>query len=321
MNVASSDLVIKNLFQNAQKIAVASHIRPDGDAVGSLLGLGNALIAAGKDVQLVLQDGVPSDQTNLPGAELVKRKVDGDVDLFIAVDCSDLARLGTVLGDRMVDLNIDHHITNINFAKVNFVLPEAAATCEVIASHLACWGLPLNKNSATCLLAGIITDTIGFRTSSTTSTTLRLAADLVDQGIDLYQVYYDNLVKKPLRSIRLWQKGLSGLQKVDRLIYTVLSLADKKSIGYDGNDDADLINIMNSIEDVDIAIVFVQLSKNIVKVSWRSRPGFDISRVAIKFGGGGHPAASGAEIAGELDEVVSRVVAASAQVLSSVENI
>ena len=125
---------IKNIIGEANKILITSHIRPDGDAVGSLLGLGLALLAAGKEVQMVLADGVPAPFKHLAGSEWITKRTKGEVDISIVLDCSDLQRVGaTIKGDEVPTLNIDHHITNLNFAQFNLVNPETPSTAEILA--------------------------------------------------------------------------------------------------------------------------------------------------------------------------------------------
>ena len=174
---------IRQEIEAAQRVMVASHIRPDGDAVGSLLGMGLAMIAGGKDVQMVLQDGVPHNFRHLAGSEQVLSKPNGPVDLTIVLDVSDLPRLGNVLDAYGVpDINIDHHFTNEGFARRNLVESDAAATAEVIARHLNAFGLPMTEAVANALLTGLITDTIGFRTANVSPGTMRIVADLMEAG-------------------------------------------------------------------------------------------------------------------------------------------
>lgn len=303
-----SSKTIKKFLHQASRVVITSHIRPDGDAIGAVLGMGTALQEAGKHVQVVLADGLPAVFRHLPGSKLVSRKIEGDYDLSVVLDCSDLQRTGGVLGDRKPEINIDHHVTNLEFGEVNLVEPEAAATCEILAENLPEWGFTISQPAAALLLAGIVTDTIGFRTSNTRPHTLRCAADLMELGASLSEVYYHNLLRQSYEAAGLWGKGLARLQRQDRLVYTSLSLEDKQQIGYNGNDDADLINLLSTIDDADIAVIFVELNGGIVKVSWRAQPGFDVSQIAVKFGGGGHLAAAGAQIPGTLEEVTKIVL-------------
>lgn len=315
MDLEASNTINEYLHQ-ANRVVITSHIRPDGDAVGAVLGLGTALQEAGKQVQVVLADGLPAVFRHLPNSKLVSRKMQGEYDLAVVLDCSDLQRTGEVLGGRKPEINIDHHVTNLDFAQINLVQPEAAATCEILAACLPGWGFTVSQPAATLLLAGIVTDSIGFRTSNTRPQTLRCAADLMELGAPLSEVYYHNLLRQSYEAAGLWGKGLARLQRQDRLVYTSLSLDDKHQIGYNGNDDADLINLLSTIDDADIAIIFVELNGGIVKVSWRAQPGFDVSQIAVKFGGGGHLAAAGAQIPGTLEEVIKIVLDTTASMAS-----
>ncbi len=308
---------IRQEFQNAQTILIVSHIRPDGDAVGSLLGLGLALQEAGKQVTMVLSDGVPASFRQLPGANQVLRKSPRKpVDLAVVVDCSDLLRTGTALGERVPDINIDHHITNLNFARVNLVCPDAQATCGILAENLEAWGLAVSEKIAKALLTGLVTDTIGFRTSNVTANTLRLAAWLMDHGANLADLYNRAIVRRSFEAAQYWGQGLSHIQRSGRMVWTALCLKDREIASYNGNDDADLVNVISAIDESDIGLIFVEQTNDHVKVSWRAQPGWDVSQIALQFGGGGHPAAAGADIPGTMEEVQSRVLAATRQILA-----
>jgi phosphoesterase RecJ-like protein len=164
----------------------------------------------------------------------------------------------------------------------------------------------------------LITDTLGFRTSNMTSHALRLAADLMDHGLDLPDLYRRVLLTRSFEATRMWGVGLGQIERKHGVAWTSLSQTDRTTAGYAGKDDADLINILAAIDDIDIAVVFVEQSgkpteaypEGHVKVSWRAQPGWDVSQLAVAFGGGGHPAASGADIPGGLDEVRQAVLTA-----------
>ncbi len=301
---------IPQMFERAHRILIVSHVRPDGDAVGSVLGLGLALQAVGKEVQMVLTDGVSSSFRHLYGSEQIVRKKTGEHDLTIVVDCSDLLRTGGVLDGKTPDLNVDHHITNLNFASINLVVPEAVATCSILSEYLPKWGLPVTPAVAEALLTGIVSDTLGFRTSNVTSEALREAANLMDIGANLSQLYHQALVRRSYTAARYWGQGLTKLQHEGRLVWTALTLEDRAAAGYTSNDDADLVNVISAIDESDVSVIFVEQKGNRVKVSWRAEPGWDISAIALEFGGGGHAAAAGADIVGSLETVIERVLIA-----------
>jgi len=158
----------------------------------------------------------------------------------------------------------------------------------------------------------MVTDTIGFRTSNVSPDVLRVAAGLMEHGADLSAVYYSALVQHSYPAVCYWGAGLSRLQSESGLVWTSLSLADRRAVGYKGRDDADLINVLSTIEEAEIAIVFIEQSAGRVKISWRvcgqASTGLDVSVVAQIFGGGGHRAASGAEVDGSLEDVQANVL-------------
>lgn len=313
------DEKIHERIQKAQHIGLTTHIRPDGDAIGSLLGMGLALEVAKKDVQMVLRDGVSQTFRHLAGNDQIKRAFETDCDLYIALDCSDLRRTGGVLGDKPVGISIDHHITNENFGELNFVCPDAVATAAILAEKLPAWGLSINRDIASALLTGILSDSIGFRTSNTTPQSLRLAANLMDQGANITELYNKALLNRSYEATSYWGCALSRMQREGTLVWTSLTLADRKLSGYQGNDDADLTNVLSSIDPLDIAVLFVEQKPDQVKVSWRARAGLDISPLATSFGGGGHPAASGADINGSLEEVQAFVLDSTRKYLQQIK--
>lgn len=301
---------IKERLAAADKVVIASHVRPDGDAIGSLLGLGLALRNAGKSVQMVLADGVPSSYKYLEGSELIEKEPRGNHDTFITVDCADFKRTGKVFEQSsQPDINIDHHVTNERFGKLNLIEAEAVATAAILTRHLPAWGLGINQSIAGALLTGIITDTLGFRTSNTTADALRLAATLMETGVDLHEIYMRSLVRKTFPAAKFWGAGLSSLEGKHGIVWGTLTVEDRKSAGYGGNDDADLINLISAIDGYRVGMVFVEQNNNHVKISWRAlAPGIDVSPVAQYFKGGGHAAAAGAEIEGGLLEVQREVI-------------
>ncbi len=330
---------IRKALQEAERVLLVSHIHPDGDAVGSLLGMGLALEAAGKQVEMVLSDGLPGTFRHLSGSDKIVKKADGLFDFTVVLDCSDLLRAGDVFGSMAgketrvedeskageshltrPDLNIDHHITNLNFARYNLVEPDAVATSELLALKLPALGLPITAPVAEALLTGMITDTIGFRTNNMTPRALRVAANLVEAGANLPDLYQRSMNQRSFSAARYWGQGLVSLQREDRIVWTSLTLDDRRQAGYPGRDDADLVNILASVAEAEVAVIFIEQSDGTVKVSWRSQNQKDVSEIALMFGGGGHRAASGAEIEGSLPDVQKRVLDATRKLFELEKN-
>ncbi len=301
----------------AQRVLAITHILPDGDAVGSLLGFGLAVRALNKEVVLACADSIPDTFRFLAGAGDITAKPAGEFDLIVSLDASDLSRLGAI-GERLPrrpDLLFDHHVTNLGFAEVNLLDTAAASTAELVAEHLEALGLPLDARIAECLLTGLVTDTLGFRTSSTTAKTLLLAHRLMAAGADLHRISELSLHKRSFQAVRLWAEGLARLKLADRIVWASLPLEARQASGYNGSGDADLINVLTTVREADVAIVFTERADGKVKISWRASPRYDVSQLAVAFGGGGHEPAAGAEVPGSLAEVEARVIAATQNML------
>ena len=308
---------IRNRIQAAQRVLVTSHVRPDGDAIGSSLALALALLDAGKQVQVVLSDGIPANFKQLPGADMVRTKAEGEFDLIVSVDCSDLKRIGDALdGYHAPDIIIDHHVTAEGFGTLNLIEPEAVATASVLTRHMREWGLTITMPIAANLITGLVTDTLGFRTSNTSPESLRQTADLMELGVDMSALYYRSLVRRTFVEAKYWGAGLSSLERADGIIWATLTIADRKASGYTGLDDSDLINIVSSIDDAEIALMFVEQNSRKTKVSWRGlKPHVDVSQIARQYNGGGHRAAAGAELSGSLSEVREKILEATRKIL------
>jgi phosphoesterase RecJ-like protein len=309
MNKEALEQACKKIEQ-AGRVMVCSHTRPDGDAIGSVLALGQALQDAGKFVQMVLEDGVPSALRFLPGSEKIVNLPEGSFDLVVVVDSSNVDRVGAVLDEvDQVDLNIDHHPDNTMFAQINLVKSVAVSTTQILTDLLPQFGLTISPAVAANLLTGMITDTIGFKTDNMQPEVLRKAAELYELGADLPVLYHNAVAAKTFEAARYMGAGLSQLSRQNGLVWTTLTLENRKHTNYPGRDDADLVNIISAIDSADVALIFVEQTPNQVKVSWRTRSlEIDVSKVAHQFGGGGHRAAAGAMIEGSLQAVQEDVV-------------
>jgi phosphoesterase RecJ-like protein len=319
MKISKSDLTeARERIAQAEKILVVSHVKPDGDAVGSVLGIGNALIDAGKQVEMVLEDGMSARYKFMSGSKKIKKKMSIEPDLVIAVDCGDRQRFGKIDDEiKEVDINIDHHPTNTKFARVNLVDSVAASTTQILAKILPALDLVITPPIAEVLLTGIITDTIGFRTISTNADALRTAAELLDLGLDMHDIYQKSVTGKSFVSVKYWGAGLSKIQKDGQVAWTTLTEVDRNATGYRGRDDADLVNLLSSINEVSVILTFIEQNAEEVKVSWRAKKGYDVSKLAENFGGGGHIAAAGANIAGTMDEVTKSVLEATQELFNN----
>jgi phosphoesterase RecJ-like protein len=297
----------------AQRPLLVTHVDPDGDAIGSLLGLGWALRRLGKTPVLCASDGVPPRYAFLPGADEVVTKPDMAADLIISLDCADMGRLGLTIDDLAVfankpSLNLDHHVTNTAFAHVNLIDPSAASTAEVVLEVVDALGVPLDPQIATCLLCGVVTDTLGFRTSNVSPRVLERAARLMNAGGPLAQIIEQALNNRPYSGLCMWAAGLGTMQCQDGLIWAHLSRAARKRCGPVAGAETGLVNFLLSAQEAQVAVLFTEREDGAVDVSMRAKPEHDISRVATALNGGGHPQAAGCSLPGPLDEAEAKVL-------------
>jgi phosphoesterase RecJ-like protein len=315
-----TDITAANsLLASAGRVQILTHLAPDGDAIGSLLGLSWALRAIGKATVPVCVDGCPDTFRFLPGSQEIVRKADPGADLTVFVDCADQSRAGKP-GEtlpRQPDINFDHHITNPLFARLNFVDAGMTATSELLFNLLPGLGLPLTQPVAECLLCGLVSDTLGFRTSNTGPRALAAAQSLLAAGADLPSIYDRALNRRSTAAVRLWGQALAQVDVTDGIAWTAIPQSMKQVAGYNGRGDADVINVLSTIEEARIFIVMTENGEGHVKISWRARPGLDVARIAQVFGGGGHVSAAGATVAGTLIDVQTKVLDATRAVMGA----
>ena len=302
------------LIREAQQPLLICHVAPDGDALGSLTGLSHALRHAGQSPIAACPDPVPSGFDYIPGIESVVQDVGDFFDLVIALDCSDPDRLGHFPElphfDQHPLVNIDHHVTNVNFGDLNVVDSQASSTAEVVLKLLDELPVDLDKPMATSLLVGIVTDTRGFRTNNVTPRVMEAALRLMEAGASLPYVSQHGLDRRPLGAIRLWAEALSSLRFEDGVVWCSIPLAMRHRAGYQGGGDAGLASFLLSADEADVSLVFVEQNTGEVDVGLRAMPGFDVAQLALGFGGGGHALAAGFETEGPLEEAEDRVLGA-----------
>jgi len=304
------------LVQAAQRIIIITHISPDGDAIGTLLGLGHALHEAGKTVTMVVDEGVPSTLAFLPGAETIQSQLSNvEADLIIAVDCGDESRMGNAgkqarqLKKPLIDL--DHHWSNTKFGDVNLVDAMWAAAAEGVLDWLDAMHLEISATVAQCLLGGIVTDTLCFRTNSTTIDTLGKAQRLMGCGGNLTFIVQHTVGRMATSTIRLWAVVMPTVRIEDHVIWAKVDLAARKIVGNDGNSDlkdGGLVSVLVQADEAYVSCVLHEKGGNKVELSFRAVPVFDVAAVATSIGGGGHKLASGATVNGTLAEVEARVI-------------
>jgi phosphoesterase RecJ-like protein len=294
---------------------ISTHVSPEGDALGSALALAHALRGLGKEALVVNRDPVPRLLDFLPSQGLFRQvsRVEGEHDLLVVVDCGDLERTA-LFNERRPPLvvNIDHHITNKQFGGINWVEPDAAATAEMIAELLGAMGVPVTSEIALCLFTALLSETGSFRYSNTTPRVFRLAAELAERGVQPAEVAQKIYERNTLPRLKLLGALLERLElNADRTVAWVTIPAELFArTGTTAEDAEDFVNYPRSLEATQVAMLIRDAGPGLVKVSFRASGPVDVSAIASQFGGGGHRKAAGCTVAGGIEEVRAKVVAA-----------
>jgi phosphoesterase RecJ-like protein len=316
---------IGRALREHDRFAVLSHVRPDGDALGSQLALALSLKQLGKDVRVWNEDGMLEKYSFLPRAELLSKppSTPEDVDVAVALDTAIQNRLGIALPavrSAKIWINIDHHLSNPGYGDLVYVDPTAPATGEIIFGLIKSQGLPFDRDIAENLYAAISTDTGSFQYPQTSADTFEIAAALIRAGLDvgrLSEQLYENfprrrleLLRELLRTMRFEQGG--------RVASFSLSLKTAVGLGVLPEDNEGLIDHLRAIRGVIIAVFFEELDDDKVRISMRSKSdAVDVCAICQKFGGGGHTRAAGARVRGALHEVEKKVLEAICDVVKS----
>ncbi len=309
-------------IKTARTILAISHIAPDGDAVGSLLGISETMRALDKDVTAVIDDGAPPELRFVPGSGTILPSIDaGEFDLMITVDSSDLERIGVAGAYGMANsrkvINLDHHPTNTRYGDINLVVPDAVAAAEIVFDLVNYIGCQLTESAACALLTGLVTDTQGFRISATNDRTLEIARALMQKGASLSKIMAQTLNRRPYQEVVLWKLVFPSVAISDGLIHAAITRDNISQAGLDVMTDGGLVSHLVNVDQAKVSIVFKELPDNQVEVGFRSKPGYDVASLAVQLGGGGHTQASGCTMDGTLAQVRSRVIPLAHQVISA----
>lgn len=302
------------------EVAVVSHIRPDGDAIGSTLALGLALQGMGKRVHMWNADGAPARYAFLQGAEQITRPpaaLPKGVQAVICVDTGDLKRIGAAAGELFaraaLTFNIDHHETNHHYAQVNYVQGEAAACGCIIHHMLREWGLPITRAIAEALYAAISTDTGSFQYDSTTPDVLRTAAELIEAGVNVGEINRRIYQEIPLTALRVQQDVLTRMviEEGGAISHYSITTAGKAALGLSMEDTKDLVDYIRVLAGVRVSIIFEEVEDGLIRMSLRSKdPRINVAELAASFGGGGHAMAAGIRMRGALADCREKVLTA-----------
>jgi phosphoesterase RecJ-like protein len=316
---------IAQVLRLYETFLVLSHVRPDGDALGSEIAMSLALQKLGKKVKVWNEEGLLEKFSFLPGGELVSFPPNEpeDFDVVLALDTATRQRLGdnclAAVGSVKIWINIDHHPSNPRYGDLVHIDPIAPATGQILFELLQSQDLPLDEPIAENLFAAISTDTGSFQYPNTTARTFEIAADVLRCGIKVGELSQKLYESYPRRRIELLRVLLDRMRfdAEGKVASFSLPLATADGLGVIPEDNEGLIDHLRAIQGVIIAIFFEELEDGKVRVSMRSKDErADVCAICLSFKGGGHKLAAGARVPGALDDVAEKVIAAA---VSSVE--
>lgn len=302
---------IGEVLRNHQSFVLISHIRPDGDAIGSQLALGFALIAAGKSVRLINEDGLPDNLTFMAGSDKIETPPAEplDVEVAIALDTAAKPRMGEnalhAASKAKIWINIDHHKSNPSYGDYNLIDSTSPATGQILYDLITALDLPMPAESRDAIYVAVSTDTGSFQYPSTTARTYRMGADLIDRGLDVGTINSQTYDNHPYRRVELMRALLNTLELSADGLVANWSMRDKTRVDLDlrPEDSEGLIDIIRAIRGVQIAVFFEELPDGKIRVSMRSKDKrVDVCKIALEFGGGGHALAAGIRMAGPLED-------------------
>lgn len=296
-------------LRRGQRFLVCSHMRPDGDALGSMLAMGMLLDQMGKQCDLVAADGVPQVYRRLPGVERMQhqQKVYGHYDAVILLECDGVERTRLQGLERYPLINIDHHVSGRAFGQINWIDHEAASVGEMVFRLVRAAGAQLTREMATCLYVTVLTDTGGFCWGGIDASTFELARDLVEAGADPVAIAREVCFSTPMAKALLLGAALGNLQREGQLAWLWITQDDMERTRAAEEDCEGIVNMALSIAGVEAAAFLRELPEGNVRMSLRGKGQVDVAAVAEQLGGGGHENAAGCTVAGPL-QAASRVI-------------
>ena len=296
---------VVELIENKHSFAITTHVRPDGDGVGSSLGLCWLLRSLGKSAEVVLRDEIPVSYANLPGADEIKRvaEVNGKYDAVFVIECSDLSRPGIRGLENQLTVNIDHHATSEHFGTINWIDATASAVGEMIYNLCKAIGGRITKEIAECVYLALVTDTGSFHFPNTTERTLKVASELIKVGVKPAQISEAVYNSYPWSRIELMRQVLATVKRNEAgniawLRQTLEMGENAEAVDGDNNG---FVNIPLAAKEVEAVVYMREVQPNGYRVSLRSKDNINVARVAEKFGGGGHKNAAGCRVEGDWD--------------------
>ncbi|HSU19509.1 MAG TPA: bifunctional oligoribonuclease/PAP phosphatase NrnA [Acidobacteriaceae bacterium] len=299
-----------HILRENETFLVTSHSRPDGDAIGSALGMLHLLEGMGKNVIVAFADSIPSMYRCLPGVERIRSAAPPDFypDVAILLECDSIERTGFSRLDARMMVNVDHHLSGRNFADYNWIDPQACAVGAMVYDLAVASGLEITPDIASCLYVAVLTDTGSFTYASTVASTFGLAEHLLECGADsagiAQAIYFSNTESK----VRLLGAALSNMEIEGEIAWSIISRGEMQEAQATTEDCEGIVNYLIGIAGVRAAVFMRELpAGGCFRLNLRSKGTVDVAEVAERFGGGGHRNASGCTVDGTRQEVSERV--------------
>jgi len=312
---------VVELIENKHEFAITTHIKPDGDGVGSSLGLCWLLRSLGKNAVVLVNGDVPPAYKSLPGADEIRdvKAIDAKYDAIFVIECSDLGRPGIAGLETEFTVNIDHHATSEHFGTVNWIDSTASAVGEMIYNLCKAIGGRITKEIAECVYMALVTDTGSFHFPNTSERTLKVASELIKAGArpaTISEAVYNNY---PWSRIELMRHVLGTVKRDEsgRIASLRQTLEMKEISGAIDGDNNGFVNIPLAAKDVLASVYMREIGQDKYRVSLRSKGDINVAKIAETFGGGGHKNASGLRIEGNWDQAEARIVEAVRAVLDN----
>lgn len=309
-------MTLDNILEEIKKantIAIVVHENPDGDAIGSALAMKLALEQLNKEADVIIPE-YPSAFSFLPGVEEIKKESEiQEYDLAIALDCASIRLLNgfaKYFDNAKVKVAIDHHSSNTMYADYNFISQDSPACAQLLLVAFSYFGIEVTKEIGTCILAGIITDTGGFRYSTVTAETFRFVAELCEKGVKVSQIYDKVYSSKTRAKFELHRIALERLEFLEegKIAYTYITKADEEKVGAENGDYDGIVENGRDVEGVEVSLFLRETSKGI-KASIRSKNYVNAAEVAMMFSGGGHLRAAGcSNLPGTIEQVKNQMI-------------
>src|SRR5215213_8196973 len=303
---------VVELIEAKRRFAITSHIRPDGDSLGSSLGLYWLLRALDKDVEVIMRDPVPHAYQQLPGAAEVRvmPAVDPSYHAVFVIECSDITRPGLIDLEKQFVVNIDHHSTTALFGSINWIDSTASAVGEMIYNLCKATGVRVTREIAECVYTALITDTGSFHYSNTTERTFKVASELVRAGVKPAKVSEAVFSNYPWSKIELLGEVLATVRRdaSGRVAWLVQTLEMQERAGASDEDGDGFVNYPMTCDKVEAVALLKEKEPGIYRTSLRSKGDVNVARIAEQFGGGGHRNAAGCTLTGDWDEAERTIV-------------